>query len=107
MQWNVIIEDFNRRKIITYNIFSHGSFMNDLWDVYQTNGENKELFLDKVRSLLRYYFWSKCEWEVIVSAWPPSEMVQEQKLDVFDQIDMNWERFGEYVWNSRNELKEA
>ena len=34
MEWNVYVEDFNGRKIDTYNIFEHYRFMEDIKQIY-------------------------------------------------------------------------
>ncbi len=39
----------------------------------------------------RYYFWSKCEYEVVVQGWPNEKI--EKKIDVFDQLKANWQVF--------------
>ncbi len=39
----------------------------------------------------RYYFWSKCEHECIVKAWPETD--SEYKLDVYEQLRSNWDVF--------------
>ena len=75
-----------------------------------------------------YYFWSKCEWEVVITDWPTHITVEEieelneelsryearwhrkpyslnvglpvqKKVSVYDQVMMNWDIFVEYVWN--------
>lgn len=43
-----------------------------------------------------YYYWSKCEWEVIVSAWPPRDG-SDKKIDVYSQLKANWEQFKNIV----------
>lgn len=43
-----------------------------------------------------YYYWSKCEWEVIVSAWPPLDG-SDKKIDVYLQLKANWEQFKNIV----------
>lgn len=43
-----------------------------------------------------YYYWSKCEWEVIVSAWPPRDG-SDKKIDVYYQLKANWEQFKNIV----------
>ena len=52
-----------------------------------------------------YYYWSKCEWEIILSAWPSRKDFNEEKIDVFDQINLNWDRFADYVWENRKDIK--
>lgn len=43
-----------------------------------------------------YYYWSKCEWEVIVSAWPPRDG-SDKKIDVYSQLKANWDLFKNIV----------
>jgi len=43
-----------------------------------------------------YYYWSKCEWEMIVSAWPPRDG-SDKKIDVYSQLKANWELFKNIV----------
>jgi hypothetical protein len=84
-----------------------------------------------VLSNIMYYYWSKCEYEIIVSSWPSSlneadlkalmsELEKQraeypdrrnyyvcpplegaEKVDVATQVIMNWEPFISYVWENR------
>ena len=105
MHWNVIVEDFNGRKITTYDIFNHGRFAEDVRKSYKKYRNDHDSFCENVRKSLAYYFWSKCEWEVIVSAWPLSDRISDKKLDVYEQVMMNWDVFIEYVWTRCHERK--
>ena len=89
MEWYVFVEDFNGRKITKYNIFDHGSFMEGIRKAYKEHRNDREAFDKKVKSLMFYYFRSKCEWEVVISSWPPSDRVPEIKVDVF--LDYVWD----------------
>jgi hypothetical protein len=51
----------------------------------------------RLERLCMYYFWSKCEYEVIVSSWPPREG-SEEKIDIYDQLKANWDIFRELVF---------
>lgn len=51
-----------------------------------------------------YYFWSKCEWEIIISGWPPRDDFNDAKIDVYDQVKLNWDKFVDYTWDHRKEL---
>ena len=44
-----------------------------------------------------YYFWAKCEYEVIVSAWPPKDG-SDRKIDIYTQLKENWDIFKELVF---------
>lgn len=106
LEWNVFVEDFNAKEIKAYNIFEHGSFMEDLKKIYKKNKGDRENFDKELIRIIKYYFWAKCEWEVIISDWPPSKTKPvEVKVDVFDQIMLNREIFLNYVWNSLSKRK--
>ena len=76
-----------------------------------------------------YHFWSKSEWEIALTDWPTHIDVKEvarlqkeldehfgrwnrepysidvhlrvaEKIDVFDQVMLNWDIFIDYLWNS-------
>lgn len=50
-----------------------------------------ELIEIELRRKCMYYFWAKCEYEVIVTGWPDTKT--ERKIDIYDQLDANWETF--------------
>ena len=61
-------------------------------------------FADGLKKYLMYYFWSKCEYEIILSPW--TGRADDIKIDVYDQIMMNFDRLVDYCWNERrNESK--
>lgn len=105
MHWRVFVDDFNEKRIKEYDIFEHHSFAEDVKKAYKKHRTDFDAFAEKVRGSLFYHFCSKCEWEVIVSAWPPSERVKERKVDVYEQVMLNWDVFIEYVWTSCHERK--
>lgn len=100
--WNVFYEDFNARRIVTYNIFNHGGFYDDCCKAAKL--KTKEEFEEAVKRSMRYYYWSKCEWEIILTAWPPRENFHDEKIDVYDQVMMNWDVFIDHLWENRGAL---
>lgn len=52
---------------------------------------------ERLKRMCMYYFWSKCEYEVIVSAWPPREG-SDRKLDIYYQLEANWPIFRDIVF---------
>ena len=99
LKWNVIIGDFNHKDIETYNIFDHGFFKEYCDKAWKNYKNDFNSFSKEVKRNLMYYFWGKCEWEVIVSHWPPSERFNDKKIDVCEQVMMNWDIFIIYLWN--------
>lgn len=108
MVWNVYVEDMNGKKIVKHNVFDHSRFMDDIKKAYKDYKDDYEKFCEAVKSNLMYYYWAKCEWEVIISDWPPSvrEPV-EIKVDVYDQVMMNWDKFIKYTWDMCHTRKNA
>ena len=99
LEWNVYYEDFNGKKIVPHNVFNHRRFNEDVKKSFKKNKDDFEAFKKETKSNLRYYYWSKCEWEIILSAWINSGRVPEVKIDVYDQVMLNFDLFAKYVWD--------
>ena len=98
------MNNINKRKIEVYNIFNHGGFREDIIRATKEY-ENKEEFLKYLQSSLMHYFWSKSEWEVIVTPWVGGDIDKDsEKIDVYKQVMNNWEIFSDYVWNNKKIL---
>lgn len=113
LEWNVFIENANADKIETYNIFKHRHFVRDCCEAFSNNGAKATTdeaeynkLVEEIRRSLRYWFWCKCEWEVIISGWPESSKAQ-KKIDVYTQVMMNFQVFMGYLWMNRDELFEG
>ena len=101
--WNVYNQNFNARKIEVVNLFDIFD-IDDFIKLFKKRYKNKEQqtvenFKSELKNQLMYRFWSKCEWEVIVSAWPPDDKVS-IKIDVYEQIRNNFDVFCDYVWKN-------
>jgi len=100
MEWNVFIGNFNNGNIETYNIFNHWKFKEDCDDAWQKHKYDFPKFSDVIKRSLSYYFWSKCEWETVLSHWPGNgDRFKDKKIDVYEQVMLNWNVFIIYVWN--------
>lgn len=111
LKWYAYYESWNDHEIKPFNIFDHGGVMEDLRKaakkvhIREDIPEEKEEFLKILKRDLKYYYWSKCEWEIVLTPWVGSGKTKDIKIDVWDQIEMNWDIFSEYVWQNRKELK--
>lgn len=131
--WNVYIDDFNSQEIQVHNVFDHYSFMQDLVEIKKKHEDSFLLFEKEVKSSLMYFYCSKCEWEVVITSWPPYinekeflrinlerterimrngtfiresvNLVTGIKVDVYSQIMMNWTNFINYLWENRKLIK--
>lgn len=99
MKWFVFVESVNRKEIYEMNVFDHGGFTADLEKFLKKRPTREELS-EELRHITMYYFWSKCEWEVLLTSWVHGgrDDAPERKIDVYDQLKMNWDHFVDYVW---------
>ena len=97
--WNVYRYDVNARKIYVFNVFDHGGFWKYIKKLFNTPEKemSREYFNEKLKSELMFYYWSKCEHEIIVAPWIGSDDAA-IKVDIYDQVMNNWEHFSDYVW---------
>lgn len=103
MKWNVYFHDFNKNKIVTYNIFKHCKFNEDIQKLIKNN-YSKEEFKERLKRELMYFFWSKCEYEIIISPWVGRNKEEaEVKIDIYDQVMLNFDRFVDYCWSFKEE----
>lgn len=106
LQWNVFNHDVNSDEIVQFNIFDHDGFRMDMRDAAKTIFDRDE-FVRAVRSGLMYYFWSKCEYEIVVIPFGSNPKNTHKKIDVYDQVWGNQEAFIEYCLSHRAELAEG
>lgn len=102
LEWNVIRYNMNVRKIEPFNIFDHYSFRKDVEKLLDKTNILREDFEEKLRKEVMYYFWAKAEHEVLIRAWCGGNGDEEVKIDIYEQVMWNWDRFVEYMWKKRN-----
>lgn len=126
MTWNVYRYDINKREIEVYNVFEHYSFNLEVEKLLNKKISYGE-FYEELKSLAMYYFWSKSEYEVVITEFPPyidkeeiDRLVAEKdehsyrtyvhlevstKIDIYGQLNLNWEQFALYVWGFAKQTK--
>lgn len=128
LSWKVIMEDFNSRKIIYYDLFKSG-----YWEKIAKELKEKhpifQNWSDAFYQKLAYQYHCRAEYEIVITSWPPYiktedvEKLQKEiedrekawgnkpikvnitptiarKIDIFEQLDENWSVFSKYVWNN-------
>ena len=103
LEWKAYCHDRNERKIEPFNVFDHASFLDDCKKNARKNAKDYDRFCDQLRKDAMYYFWSKSEWEIVITPWVGQ--APDVKIDVYDQIMINWEHFCKYVWEHGAELR--
>lgn len=51
----------------------------------------REQFAESLRREIMYHFWSRSEFEIVISAWCGGKA--EEKVDIYGQLNNNWELF--------------
>ena len=99
LEWNVWFYDINAKEIKSYNIFKNIGLMNSLYKLKrQLKDHNQEWFLEEARKQIMYYYWARSEYEIIIKPWVSEK--PEVKVDIYDQVYLNWDRISEYIWNN-------
>lgn len=106
LQWYVYRQDLNSGAIEPWNIFSHGRFREDVLQNMKrflplpVQSCDRHDFVEHVHRDLMYYFWSKAEYEIVLKNWMGRDV--EKKIDVYDQVMLNWPQFIAYLADKMN-----
>ena len=130
MEWYVYRYDFNKREIVPFNVFRRTDFKEVVEEIDIKNISYKD-FKNRLDRLTLYYFWSKCEYEIVITSWPPfitkedaykmmnqfekdskryerellvinANLEVGEKIDIYKQLHLNWDAFCGYVYNELN-----
>ena len=83
-KFNVIVYNINSKEFEPYNIIPY------LVSRYQKEANKPKTFdefRDFVKAKSQYQWWSRCEYEIILTDWPCQKI--EEKWDIYDQVMMN------------------
>ena len=93
--YNVWIWGFNHDSLESYDVVP--TFIKDLKNFKPKDRPKTKADLNHaLRSAAIYFFWSKCEYEMIIHGWP--EQKNDQKVDVYKQLMLNWPIFLDFFW---------
>ena len=116
MNWNVYYYNFNAGRIETFNIFKHGAFVKHI-NEYCKDIKDKSEFANAVKRELRYFFWSKSEWELIIELTEDNRIFltpfigcrnpEEAKIDVTNDTSLDWNGFAKEHINKQIHKNEA
>lgn len=104
VEWNVWVYNSNRKKIEPFNIFNHAGFRNDITTMAAKETDYYK-FAESVKVSLMYFFWCRAEWEICLEPWVGRDSdKQNMRIDVYDQVLLNWESFIDYTWDHIEEI---
>lgn len=99
--WMVTNYDFNANKIIYYDVLK---YRYDFIKKLKKKCETKEEFDDNLRREMMYYYWSKCEAEIIIKQTDDNRIIlsplicsrpEDIEIDVTDRTDFDWLGFAD------------
>ena len=116
MEWNVYYFDCNKQEIMKYNVFKHSYVTKEIKEHIKTCTTKYDL-IDRVTSILRYYFWSKAEWELILSKTEDNKLLltpwcgccnpEKVTIDVTNDNLLDWNEFLKVQTNNYKYHNEA
>lgn len=99
LEWFAFYQDFNSDKLIFTNVF-RSNFVEDILKRVKSKSQFRKIdsydsLKEAIRTEFVHDYWSKSEYEVIVSNWSGKDF--EQKIDIWYQLEPNLDRITEYV----------
>ena len=99
LEWNVFVHDINKRQMKIFNVFNHKIYKQEIVELLNHRDDyTLEEFKEKVESSTMYYYWCKCEWEILIAPWVGDFDKESVKIDVYKQLEMNWNHYIKYLW---------
>lgn len=102
IEYRVVIWNFSTDRVEHYNIMPY------LYRRLEEKRKKKQitledLTLERLKEFIdnesKYQFWARCEYEVILSSWPPRENGRKHKMDVYEQIHMNLDNIAKLMYD--------
>ena len=101
-EWMVLYHNFNSDKIEQYNVLK---YREDDIKKMRKKCKTEEEFSEKLRREMMYYYWSKCEWEMIITKtennriiltpWCGCKSPDEVAIDITNNTDFDWVGFAD------------
>ena len=102
LSWKVKNFDCNKQAIVDYDILK---YREDRIKKFKKQSATKEEFAEKLRREFQYIYWSRSEYELIVSTdendriwltpWVGCREPEKAKIDVTDDENFDWRGFAE------------
>lgn len=99
LEWNVFVHDINKHQMRIFNVFNHGRYRQEIIELLNHKDDyTLEEFREKVKLSTMYYYWRKCEWEILTAPLIGNFDKESVKIDVYKQLEMNWNHYIKYLW---------
>lgn len=133
IEWNVLNKN-QKSGIKVFNVFNSFKFSSLVAGLCNEKEISYKDFSERLKNITRYCFWSKYEYEIVVSSFPSTINIdkynrlkksyqdhietyknepkylyvspdESEKIDVYYQLTLNWNCFAQYVWNNKDLIK--
>lgn len=99
LEWNVLNWDNNLKKVKSINILD-----DDLKTIIYKKIRSKKIknykeLKEFLNRRFQYHYWSRCEYEIAIGSIFMKDIIEAEKIDVYDQIKINLDRITEYIIN--------
>jgi hypothetical protein len=110
LKWCVLNYDFNSKQIIYFNIFNNWRFKEAAIEAVKEFKEsvNQEVsdLVAKIDSLAKWQFWCRREYEISAGDLYEHDLNRYERVDVYQQIEMNIDNLVNYLLNVYNNINE-
>ena len=96
--WKVPL--FHKDKLTHYNVFNNRLFSEAIDLLFSIPELSFEEFSETVKRKAQWQFCNRCEYEMVLLPWPVGPEDNRYKMDVFEQLEVNWDRFIDYLWDA-------
>lgn len=95
LKYYVLLPNINNEKDFKFNVFNNIRFLSYLMDLKARAKKDDTINIkEEIRHSLQYSYWSKSECEIMVKCLFGKV---EHKIDVYEQIMLNFDLFYEYL----------
>ena len=88
--WNVFKSDYIRKHVV------------EALKKYKTF----KSFVKELDGRLFNEYAGRIQWEITITHYPFNKDNWQQRIDVYDQVKLNWPAFSKYVWHNRKYILE-
>ena len=97
LEWYVMYDDFNSKKIKRVNILGYGFAEELAKDIKRKKIMNREQLKTHLRGEFMYHYWSKSEYEIVVGGLFAKSDDDFEKIDVWFQLEKNLDTITDYI----------
>ena len=98
MKWYVL--RFDEGVLKPFNVFNSRGFKRAVKEeIFSVPERTLEEVDSLLRDIARTQFWGRAEYELLLYTWPKGINSSGHKYSVFEQLELNWDRFAEYVYD--------